>query len=273
MSEPMEGPSTPSSDVRGPQDLVMRMNQATSEKWEQIPLPARQQLGYHERLQDAKSGHGINEYFGKSPQELVHGREMIGEGDNTERLSSIVGYHLEATEPPAEPAGAPGTAGYNQLNRGVPAADGYELDVEHTLTEAGGARVLQFAPDQGLSAEEQAKVDGAGPFIPSPVKAQATDDGTRYGTANGVLHGHPETWDAPGGTTEAAAAAEGEPEVSTSGDIAFAEPKSAEDATPPKAEDEQSPDETPAEASGSESTDDAPAKPARRGRKPAGSSD
>lgn len=269
MSEPMEGPSTPSSEVRGPQDLVMRMNVATSEKWEQVPLPARQQLGYHERLFDARSGRGINEYFGKSPEELRSAPEQVGEGDNTQQLSSLVGYHLEATEPPAEPAGAPGTAGYNQLTRNVPAAEGYELDVEHTLTDAGGARVLQFAPNQALSPEEQAKVDGAGPFIPSPTLERADSD-DQYGTANGVLHGHSETWDAQGGTKKSAEAAQGEPAVTTKGDIPFAESKKAEDATPPAAEAEQKSDEAPKAA---EDNADGADKPARRSRKAQSSND
>lgn len=221
--KPMKAFSTPSREVRGPQDLVARMNEATSDDWETVPFPARQQLGYHERLFDAKSGNGVNEYWGKAPQDLVQGPEHIDEGDNTARLSSIVGYHLEATEPPAEPAGAPGSAGYNQLVRNVPAADGYELDVEHTLTHAGNGRVLQFAPGQGLSEEEQARVDGAGPFIPAKA-LEPVDDDNKYGTVNGILHGHPETWEVDfGGTKAAAEAADGAPKVETDGGPSFVE--------------------------------------------------
>lgn len=193
MTKPMEGPSTPSDKVRGPQDLVMRMNVATSDDWEQIPLPARQQLGEHERLADAKSGNGVNDYFGKSAQDLVHAVEQSDRTDETKTLSRFVDYHLEATEPPAEPAGAPGTAGYNKLSRNVPAADGYDLDVEHTLTDAGSTRVLQFAPDQGLGENEQAKFDGAGPFVPAKALEPAESD-DQYGTANGVKHGHSEAF-------------------------------------------------------------------------------
>ena len=99
----MRGPSTPSDKVKGPQDLVALMNTATSEDWEMVPLPARQQLGYHERLHPNMS---INDYTGKEPEELVGSLENSVPTDSTAQLSSFVDYHLEATAPPAEPAGA-----------------------------------------------------------------------------------------------------------------------------------------------------------------------
>jgi hypothetical protein len=185
--------TTPSDQVRGPQDLVAYMNEATSEEWDKVPFPAKQQLGFQDRLGNLS----INDYTGKSPEELVHAEENSVPTDSTVQLSSYVDYHLESTPPPAEPAGAPGSSGYNRLNRGVPAAKGFESDAEHEVTQTPGGRVVQFEPDQGLSPEEQAKVDGVGPFVPSPVAIQAgssdvrTDEAEQpvYGTANGVRHG------------------------------------------------------------------------------------
>jgi hypothetical protein len=191
--------TTPSDQVRGPQDLVAYMNEATSEDWDKVPFPAKQQLGFHDRLGSLT----INDYTGKSPEELVHAEENSVPTDSTVQLSSYVDYHLESTPPPAEPAGAPGSSGYNRLNRGVPAAKGFESDAEHEVTQTPGGRVVQYEPDQGLSPEEQAKVDGVGPFVPSPVAIQAGSSDERtdqaeqpvYGTANGVRHGDATSFD------------------------------------------------------------------------------
>lgn len=225
--EPMKGFSTPGDQVRGPQDLVARMNTATSENWETVPFPARQQLGWHDRLGVMT----INDYTGKGPEELVHAPEQAGDGDLA-KLSSFVDYHLEHTAPPAEPAGAPGSSGYNNMQRNVPAAKGFENPSDHEVTQTAGGRVVQFAPDQGLSPEEQAKVDGVGPFVPSPVTnfAGAGDDRVedrdlpKYGTANGVRHGDAESFDPQGkaNATEASNVATGA--VAPAGPSAVQEP-------------------------------------------------
>jgi hypothetical protein len=219
--------TTPSEQVRGPQDLVAYMNQSTSQDWDSIPFPAKQQLGFHDRLADARSGNGINEYTGKDPEELPGALEQSEVTDSTQQLSSVVDYHLESTPPPAEPAGAPGSDGYNRLNRGVAPAKGFEIDADHEVTQTAGGRVLQFAPDQGLSPEEQAKVDGVGPYVPSPVAIQAgsADETTAeeerpaFGTANGVRHGDAGSFDrkaaakrqqrSPGGLADVAEAQRG----------------------------------------------------------------
>lgn len=149
-NEPMRGPSVPGSDVSGPQDLVMQPNVATSEDWDQVPLPARQQLGWHENYEGGTERPELRNFTGKTPQELVHSREL------TERnlgLVSSVTYHLESTPPPAEPAGAPGSKGYNELNRGVPAAEGFGFPGEFTLEDSGaGARTFRLP--EGTTAPE-----------------------------------------------------------------------------------------------------------------------
>jgi hypothetical protein len=192
--------TTPSEQVRGPQDLVAYMNQSSSDgDFEKLPFPAQQQLGFHDRL----GATSINDYTGKSPEELVGSEENSVPTESTQQLSSFVDYHLESTPPPAEPAGAPGTSGYNRFNRGVPPAKGFEADADAEVVQTAGGRVVQFAPDQGLSPEEQAKVDGVGPFVPSPVAivAGSADDSTAeeerpaFGTANGVRHGDAGSFD------------------------------------------------------------------------------
>jgi hypothetical protein len=168
-TEPMREPSVPSEKVRGPLDLVARMNEATSEDYAMVPYPARQQLGDHSEPYDSGTSErpGLAAYVGKEGgEDMLHSQELSEPNLN---LARPVTYHLEATEPPAEPAGAPGTAGYNKLNRGVPAAEGYEQSEDYSLEQGAGVRTFRLPENVGLETEEQAKVDGAGPFAPAPV--------------------------------------------------------------------------------------------------------
>lgn len=109
-------------------------NEFTSEEWDKIPFPARQQLGDHGQLRDARGGNGITEFTGKSPQELVHAEPM-----NHEDAVQKVTYHLESTPPPSEPAGAPGSESYNRNVRATPGAE--EAPGTHT-TLAGATAVV-----------------------------------------------------------------------------------------------------------------------------------
>jgi hypothetical protein len=163
----MPGFSTPSEEVQGPHDLVARMNEATSEEWEKVPLPARQQLGWHGEPGDidARSGNGIQDYLGEDPENLVHSLKQTETGVD---LTRAVTYHLEETPPPAEPAGAPGSAGYNEINRHVPAADGFEVEGVRYVEQTSGGRVVRFKEGNALEPDEQAKVDGVGPHAPGP---------------------------------------------------------------------------------------------------------
>ncbi len=169
--EPMRAPSVPTEQVKGPQDLVQLMNTATSADYETVPLPARQQLGDHdaEPLQPpAIEGYELADFTGKRGEELMHSVELSEPRLN---LSRSVTYHLEATPPPAEPPGAPGSAGYNKLSRHVPPAEGFDHPADYSLEQGAGVRTFRLPEDEGqmLATEEQAKVDGVGPFPPAPI--------------------------------------------------------------------------------------------------------
>jgi hypothetical protein len=167
--EPMRAPSVPTEQVKGPQDLVQLMNTATSEDYETVPLPARQQLGDHdaEPLQPpAIEGYELADFTGKRGEELMHSVEL---SEPNLDLSRSVTYHLEATEPPAEPAGAPGTSGYNKLNRHVAPAGGFEHPADYSLEQGAGVRTFRLPEGESLATEEQAQVDGVGPFPPAPI--------------------------------------------------------------------------------------------------------
>jgi hypothetical protein len=170
MSEPMKGFSVPGDEVKGPEDLVARMNEATSDNWETVPLPARQQLGWKERYQgdsDTQSPE-LKDFLDESPENLLHSDKLSGSSpDASLNLTEAVTYHLEATEPPAEPAGAPGSDGYNRLNRMVAPAEGYEHPADFTIEQGAGVRTFRLPENVGLSEEEQAKVDGVGPHAPA----------------------------------------------------------------------------------------------------------
>ncbi len=169
MTQPMREPSVPSAQVRGPQDLVQRMNEATSEDYALVPYPARQQLGDHSEPYDAGSSElpELHEYLGKEGGEgMLHATEL---SESNLDLARSVTYHLEATEPPAEPAGAPGSAGYNKLNRHVAPAGGFEHPADYSLEQGAGVRTFRLPEGESLATEEQAQVDGVGPFPPAPI--------------------------------------------------------------------------------------------------------
>jgi hypothetical protein len=165
--QPMRAPSVPGRDVEGPQDLVVRMNESTSEEWAMVPLPARQQLGWHEEYDTAQRGHfELKDVHGVTPQELLHSRELAGaDQDVSMGLTEAVTYHLEATPPPAEPPGAPGTDGYNRINRGVPPAADFEHPAAFTLEQGAGVRTFRLP--EGVGDDTDASVEGTGPYMPA----------------------------------------------------------------------------------------------------------
>jgi hypothetical protein len=134
-----------------------------------VPYPARQQLGDHSEPYDAGSSElpELHEYVGKSGgEEMLHAPEL---SESNLDLTRSVTYHLEATEPPAEPAGAPGTSGYNKLNRHVAPAGGFEHPADYSLEQGAGVRTFRLPEGESLATEEQAQVDGVGPFPPAPI--------------------------------------------------------------------------------------------------------
>lgn len=165
--ERLVAPSVPGKKVQGPADLVVRMNESTSEDWDMVPLPARQQLGWHEDYERVKGGAEapeLHEMHGVSPQEMLHSPLLAGADQDTSlNLTEAVTYHLEATPPPAEPPGAPGSDGYNRINRGIPPAENFEHPADFTLEQGAGVRTFRLP--EGV-ADSTPDVEGTGPYMP-----------------------------------------------------------------------------------------------------------
>jgi hypothetical protein len=107
--------------------LVIPMNKSTSENWDDIPLPAKQQLGYnHPSAKDARSGNGVSDTLHSPPERGGHEVQPVT-------------YHLESTPAPSEPAGAPGSDSYNSNVRGMPGA----VNTTAHLTTEGGVTVAR----------------------------------------------------------------------------------------------------------------------------------
>jgi hypothetical protein len=145
---------------------VLQMNESTSDDWDKVPFPAKQQMGYHGDLTDARSGNGVDD------------RNQEG-WDRGGHLVQPVTYHLEHTPPPAEPMGAPGSASYNEHARGTEglAGTGGGFGAQRhadsgpisTQTEVPGrdARIMS-AKDQSGSAPAE-----------TPAVAQSSSDGSK----------------------------------------------------------------------------------------------
>ncbi len=167
MTQPMREPSVPSAQVRGPQDLVQRMNEATSEDYSLVPYPARQQLGDHSEPYDAGSTEHpeLHEFLGEEGGEAMLHSDKLSEPRLN--LAQSVTYHLEGTPPPAEPPGAPGTDGYNRLNRHVAPAEGFEHPGTYSLEQGAGVRTFRLP--EGVASGEPVEKSGVGPFPPAPM--------------------------------------------------------------------------------------------------------
>jgi hypothetical protein len=108
------------------------MNESTSDNFDQVPLPARQQLGYYNSTidKDARAGNGLQDRLDLEDSERRDYKVLPAE-DGGARVSEVT-YHLDTTPPPAEPAGAPGSAEYNNA-RGT---DGVALSTQGNATTA-----------------------------------------------------------------------------------------------------------------------------------------
>lgn len=99
---------------------VLRMNELSSTRYEDVPLPARQQLGdLTDKVDvDARSGNGIRDYDLRQPTAEGQGYDY-DELDPTRGGHEVlaVTYHLDSTPPPAEPVGAPGSESWARANR------------------------------------------------------------------------------------------------------------------------------------------------------------
>jgi hypothetical protein len=108
------------------------MNESTSDNFDQVPLPARQQLGYYNSTidKDARAGNGLQDRLDLEDSERRDYKVLPAE-DGGSRVNEVT-YHLDTTPPPVEPAGAPGSAEYNNA-RGT---DGVALNTQGNATTA-----------------------------------------------------------------------------------------------------------------------------------------
>ena len=92
---------------------VLRMNTLSSTRYDDVPYPAKQQLGEQiDRVDvDARSGNGVADKLKKVDDQASDYQKL----DSTRGGHEVheVTYHLESTPPPSEPAGAPGSDAYN----------------------------------------------------------------------------------------------------------------------------------------------------------------
>jgi hypothetical protein len=109
---------------------VLRMNELSSTRYDDVPLPVRQQLGeFNDKVDvDARSGNGIRDYDLRKEAAGKDYDELDPERNGHQVLA--VTYHLDSTDAPAEPVGAPGTESYRRANRAqdrvTPDAEGQE---------------------------------------------------------------------------------------------------------------------------------------------------
>lgn len=92
---------------------VLRMNTLSSTRYEDVPLPAKQQLG--EKIDlidvDARSGNGVADKL-DFVDDQASDYKKLDTTSGGHQLQEVT-YHLDGTPPPAEPEGAPGSDSYN----------------------------------------------------------------------------------------------------------------------------------------------------------------
>jgi hypothetical protein len=172
------------------------MNEATSDSFDQVPLPARQQLGYYNDKvdKDARSGNGLQDRLELEDSDRRDYQVLPAE-DGGSRVHEVT-YHLESTPPPAEPEGAPGSESYNRA-RGV---EGRALSTEGNATtarqsEEGYVTTQREAPGRNermgaaLGIDDHASAEaGSGKAAQVRTSDSVDDDAVPSGTVSQVLN-------------------------------------------------------------------------------------
>lgn len=93
---------------------VLRMNTLSSTRYEDVPLPAKQQLGEKiDRVDvDARSGNGVADKL-DFVDDQASDYQKLDDTKGGHRIQEVT-YHLDTTPPPAEPEGAPGSDTYRK---------------------------------------------------------------------------------------------------------------------------------------------------------------
>jgi hypothetical protein len=126
---------------------VVRMNESTSDNFDGIPLPARQQLGYFNETvdKDARSGNGVDALRVDGSDRKDYGSLPVEDGGSRVRE---VTYHLDTTPAPEEPAGAPGSREYN-------AAQGRSKDSNVVLETRNNATTARQSDEGYISTQRE----------------------------------------------------------------------------------------------------------------------
>jgi len=157
-------------------DQTVNMNELTSEDWDKVPFPARQQMGDQGGLKDARSGNGVHDQLGNPPESGGHTLQEVT-------------YPLEMTAPPVEPPNAPGTREDGVIQGGTNIATGAAPDqsvVDELLANAHGepgpVRSLPNAPAETTSTASDQSV-AIGTKQPDALGAPGASEGNEAARA------------------------------------------------------------------------------------------
>lgn len=137
-----------------PQPRVLRMNELSSTRYADVPLPVRQQLGdLNETVdKDARSGNGIKDRAG---MRVANKGKNYNTLDPTENGTTVlpVTYHLDDPDAPVgvEPVGAPGTPSYN-LSQARQPADGLNVN---TTSQGNATLAVQQGREHYISTQRE----------------------------------------------------------------------------------------------------------------------
>lgn len=129
---------------------VLRMNTLSSTRYEDVPMPAKQQLGEKiDRVDvDARSGNGLADHFDYVDDQASDYKKL----DTHSGAAKVqeVTYHLDSTPPPAEPEGAPGSDSYNLSQGREP-----ERGTNTLLRTQGNATLAVQSEDEYINTQHE----------------------------------------------------------------------------------------------------------------------
>jgi hypothetical protein len=140
---------------------VVRMNESTSDSFDQVPLPARQQLGYYNEVvdKDARSGNGVDRLREDGSDRRDYGSLRAEDGGS--RVHEVT-YHLDTTPAPETVRSTQGNAttarqredAFVSTQREAPGRNermGAALGIEdHHSAEAGSGKAANTVPSESV---------------------------------------------------------------------------------------------------------------------------
>jgi len=140
-----------------PQPRVLQMNELSSTRYADVPLPVRQQLGDLNAVvdKDARSGNGIKDRAGmRTDNRGKNYNELDPENNGTSVLP--VTYHLDTPGSPiaSEPVGAPGSDSYLITQARVGARAPEDTNVEYS-TQGNATLAVQKGREHYVSTQRE----------------------------------------------------------------------------------------------------------------------